>query len=57
MLRHTKVRLLSRSRVPNGLVNLSKEVVEYWRVAVHKVAEKFEDEKFLQTLCHLADIF
>ena len=53
----TEIRRLSRSRVSDRVVNLSKEIAVFLLEAGHKAAEKFEDVNFLLMLCYLADIF
>ena len=53
MLLYHIIRLLSRDRGLDRVMNLSKEIAVLLREADHKAAEAFKDENFLLKLCYL----
>ena len=56
-LYHTKVRRLSRGRVPSQLFELQDEIQKFLGKAGHDLAGYFDEPEFIQAHAYLSDVF
>ena len=57
VLFHTEVRWVSREKILTRMAKLKEEIAIFLREYQGNFVDKFEDEVFILSLSHLADIF